>query len=119
MPSRTSSVQPNVYTLSVKLTSGTALVDQPVKFINRTTKEYRVVKSRTGGEAVLSMGELSSDGTDDGTKSGFSNADVIEINVIGDGTGTTTHTINTANAGADVTIVTVNVTASDCAAVNL
>ena len=83
--------------VTVKVT-GTGNSAAYVEARNLNTGEYRVVKCDSGGYAAFNLAELTSDGTDSGTRSGVAVGDVIEYKVQGNGYGGSTWTV-TASGG--------------------
>ena len=55
-----------------------------VKAMNTNTDEYQVKQADSDGHIVFNAADLSSDGTDQGTKSGFTDGDPIHITLMGD-----------------------------------
>ena len=104
------------YNISVKVSGGTAS-DVYILFRNGNTKEYKKVLT-VSDEAVVNVGELSSDGTETSTKTGVSNNDVIEISATGYRYGGTHHTVNTNKGGAKISLTLTDISTTNAPAVN-
>ncbi len=105
---RTVSVQPTVYSLKVTLSGGTPSDPTFVRAHNRVTREFVEVKAQSN-TAMINLADLSSDGKDTGTFSGFSNGQEIEIRCNGGRMGSAVHTIATGKGGGSVTVTVVAV----------
>jgi len=112
---RTVAVQPTAFNLKVTLSGGTSGERTIVKAYNRSTGEFRDVVANSNN-AVINLADLSSDGSNSGTFSGFNTDEVIEVRCHGGRMGSNAYTISTADrrrGGGTVTVTVADVTATN------
>lgn len=109
---RSVGVTPKGYVVAVSLSGGTASKSTYVRLMNRSTLEY-VDALASSNSVSLNAGDCSSDGTKEGTFSGFDNGDVLEVRAWGDRYGSTTHTVATGKGGGKVSLSVQDVSSSN------
>jgi len=118
---RTVAVEPTAFPLKITISGGTSTGTTNVKVVNRTTREFQTVRAQSN-TAIVDLINLSSDGTNTGTISGFSNGQVMDIRCSGARTGSSTYTLATADrskGGGKATVTLVDITAGNTPAVSV
>ena len=89
-----------------------------IKAKNRTTGEFTLAET-SSNIALFNLSDLSSDGTDGGTKSGGATDEVIEVMAFGDSFGGATHTVQAGLGGAPVDLAVTGTTATNTVGVTI
>ena len=108
---RTVGVTVDAYVLSIRLSGGSPSETTFVRAVNRRTREFFEV-TVNNNDATINLSNLSSDGTKNGTFSGFNNNDEIEVRCHGNRIGTATHTVTKAAGKGRLTVTIIDVTAT-------
>jgi|GEM_PF-6338247 len=104
------------YTIGVKVSSGTAS-DVYVNLRNGRTRDYCKVKT-VDNEVVITLTDLTSNGTKSGTHTAYANSDIIEVNVTGYRYGGTTHIVDTTKGTVRLTLTLTDVSTTNAPAVS-
>ncbi len=118
---RTSSVRPTSFAIGIDI-EGASIVAIKVKAINTNTDQYQVKTADYEGHVVFNAADLSSDGTDQGTKSGFTDGDAIYITLMGDSiakAGNSIIIIDSTKPGVNRKITAVDIASGNAGAYSL
>lgn len=95
----------NSYLMGGKLTGLTSNASVKIRVTNRTTGDYIDIKTASDGKFQVNAADLKSAGTT-GTHTEFSNAQIIDFRLLGDGIGGTQHTLDTAKGSVSNLAIT-------------
>lgn len=112
---RTVGVTPTGFVLRITLSGGTSSDRTVVKVVNRSSREFREYVASSNSVAA-NLQDLSSNGKNSGTFSGFNTGEVVEVRCHGGRMGSNTYTIAAADrsrGGASLTVTVADVSATN------
>lgn len=104
--------------LSIRISGGAVTGSVYVRARNGRTEEYKIKQTNSSGEVIFPLMDLSSDGTDSGTKSGVESGDVIHYQVQGDAYGGGVYIVG-ARGGLKLTLAVTDRTSTNTVGVSI
>lgn len=112
---RPTTTAPQSYLAGGELKGMTTKSSVRIRATNRTTGDYFEIITASDAKFQVNLANLTDDGTVTGTHTAYTNGDIIDFRVLGDGIGATQHTMDTSKSS----VSTLSITATDVSSTNV